>query len=122
MTVWWIAGLAMFFTFIALWKPHFIWGLVSFAIWWFLFFYTRTFPLTGIVIGDTGDTLFSGVVIGAACGILILTVLRENAERKEKREAKLKEARENGENPEGIRETPDQYYDRMQYVNHPKKK
>lgn len=114
MTVWWIAGLAVFFTIVALWKPHFIWGLVSFSAWWFLFFYTRTFPLTGITVGDTGDTIFIGMVIGAACGILILTVIREGKEKKEELEKEEEKAREKGLNPAGVKETADDYYYRLE--------
>lgn len=117
MTAWWIVGLAIASTLVALWKPHFIWGLVSFAAWWFVFYYTRTNPLTGITVGDAGDSIFIAVVWGFGCGTLLITVLRDWNDRKEARKKEESEARSQGVNTKGNKETSDEYYERLNNIN-----
>ena len=77
MTAWWILLLCISLSVIALWKPHYIWGIVCFASWMLLLWFTRTTPLTGFVVGGTGDTILLLTCFGMGSGILLNSVLKE---------------------------------------------
>lgn len=77
MTAWWILLLCVSLSVIALWKPNYILGVVASASWMILLWFTRTTPLTGFVLGNTGDTILVLVLLGIAAGIILYTVLRE---------------------------------------------
>ncbi len=122
MTNWFILVMAVALTVIAIWKVHFIWGIVAFISWWLLFLYTRTSPLTGIVVGDASDTAFTLIIWGASIGILLYTTLVTRSRRqKEEREVE-KENKERGiRTTSAAKEPTSDYYDRLHRLTHPRR-
>ena len=120
--IYFIGGLCAFMTFIAVWKPHYMWGIVCFASWWLLFFYTRTNPFAGFTVGDAGDTIFTLVIWAASLTILINTVLVERKTRRfNKGEIDEKGQETKKEGTTAATETPSDYHDRLYRLTHAKK-
>lgn len=120
MTIWVILSLCIFFTVITIVRPNFMWSILAAVCWFLLFWWTRSNPLAGFVIGDTGDTAIIGVCWGAITFVLLYTI----NDRRRKKEIAEKEIRENGKMAGyvGAKESYDEYYARLDRVVHGKKK
>ena len=122
MTTWVILSLCAFFTVIAIMRPNYMWGLLSAICWMMFFWYTRSNPLTGFVIGDFGDTILISICVGASAFILIYTTIRVRAEKTKEMDKEYGESGGRGGNSQiGTSESTDAYYDRLNRLTHPKK-
>ena len=118
MTIWIILVLCGFFTLITLLRPNVMWSILSAICWFLLFWWTRSNPLAGFAVGDTGDTVIISICWGAIAFVLLYTI-RDSRNKKREREAKESE---NAPKAVGTRESADDYYDRLDRTLHPKKK
>ena len=111
MTIWVILALCVFFTVVTLLRPNFMWSILSAICWFLLFWWTRSNPLAGFTIGDTGDTVIIGICWGAIVFVLLYTI----NDRRRKKEIAEKEAKENGEAQGGFNEemSYDEYYAKL---------
>jgi hypothetical protein len=121
MTLAFIFALCVFFTILALVKPEVMWGILAAVSWMMMFWWTRDNLLTGIVLGDLGDTGIISICIGASTAILLYTIVRDNKRRKIERGELDEKGRPIETKETGTRENSDDYYERLNRITHPKK-
>ena len=121
MTLVFIFALCVFFTILAIVKPEVMWGILAAVSWLMMFWWTRSNVLTGMVIGDLGDTAIIGICIGSATAILMSTIIRDNKRKKIARGELDEDGNPIEEKRTGTRESSDDYYERINRLTHPKK-
>ena len=115
MLMWLILVLCIFFTLLVIFKPDFMWGILSAVCWMILFWYVQTYE--PFALGDFGNVAFIGVCIGASAFVLLYTINDNNKKKRGEREKFESEHK-----PTGTRESSNDYFDRLNRLTHSKKK
>lgn len=133
MTIYWILLFCIALSVFALWKPNFIFGLISGASWILPIAYTRMFPFVGTVRGDAFDSIFLLVCLGIVVVLPLYSFGKERDNRnreqleytpKEERHfASVRQSRAVRHGTSSEYDTsPEEYQDKIHHILHPKRK
>ncbi len=118
---------------LTLWKPNFIFGLISGGIWIGLIAYTRLNPIVGTTHGDSFDTIFLLVCMGISVVLPLYGFRKERDNRnreqleytpkEERRVAAIRQTRavRHGTSRE-YGTSPEEYQEKVHHILHPKKR